>query len=135
MKKVKFLRQWINFYRIHYDFHFPYRLLVDGTFLKTCMDRKFEFKEKLTKLLHGQCWIQITPCVLAELRVIRNIFTLISHISQIIVLLPSAQLKEVYDFARNLPYLRCNHVDGLTPSQCIKDLVSNGNIERLWVMT
>ncbi len=57
VKKVKYLRKWINFYRINFNFHFPYKLLIDGTFLKVAMDRKFEFKEKLTKMLHGAVWI------------------------------------------------------------------------------
>ncbi|KAL4450494.1 hypothetical protein ABPG74_019392 [Tetrahymena malaccensis] len=115
-KKIKQLRKWINFYRINYDFHFPYKLLVDGTFLKACYDRKFEFKEKLTKLMHGQCWVQITTCVLNELRSI-------------------PQLKDLFDFAMSLPKLRCNHIDGLTPTECFKDLVQKNNTERYWVMT
>jgi len=32
-KKAKLIKKIINFFRINYDFHFPYTLLIDGNFL------------------------------------------------------------------------------------------------------
>ena len=44
-------------------------------------------------------------------------------------------MHELYEFARTLPYLKCNHVDGLTPAECFKDLIGKNNQERYWVLS
>jgi U3 small nucleolar RNA-associated protein 23 len=68
LKNAKHIRRWISFFKINYNFHVPYKVLLDGNFLKLCYDRKFEFKEKMTKFFKGTVWLQVTTCVLRELK-------------------------------------------------------------------
>jgi len=74
LKAGKQIKRICNFYKINFDFHFPFMILLDGNFLKLAIDRKFRLKEKLEKLLKGEVWLYITSCVIKELNLLGTAF-------------------------------------------------------------
>jgi len=67
IKNKKFVKRWVEYYKINFDYHMPYRFLIDGNFLKICVDKKFPLIKKLESYFKGICWIYATSCVIKEL--------------------------------------------------------------------
>ena len=57
VKVGKQSRKTLQYYRINFLFSEPYKLIVDGNFLKTCIDKKIELRTKMHKTFNGKCVI------------------------------------------------------------------------------
>lgn len=57
LKKSKKIKKIIKFFRINFDFHFPYKVLLDGNFIFVCKQRDINIKELLLKYFNGQIWV------------------------------------------------------------------------------
>lgn len=53
VKKNKFIKRTINFFKINFGFFEPFNILIDGNFLHLCLEKKIDFKTKLEKLMKG----------------------------------------------------------------------------------
>lgn len=54
-KRGKLARRNLTFYRINFNYFAPYRVLVDGTFIKACEDRKIDIKPRVEEWMGGKC--------------------------------------------------------------------------------
>jgi len=50
LKTQKHIRKLIKLYKINYNFRSPYKVILDGNFIKKCLDKEFKFKEKVIKI-------------------------------------------------------------------------------------
>lgn len=57
VKAGKQCRKVIQYYRINFHFREPYKVIVDGNFVKVCVDKKVDIKHKIEKILGGKCVI------------------------------------------------------------------------------
>ena len=102
----------INFFRINYQFHSPFTLLIDGNFLKLLVEKEISFEEKLASVLPGKFKLKTTSCISMELDLLGSDFKLI------------------HDKALSLPQQTCNH-SFQSADRCIQDHVKNFNSEKL----
>jgi len=54
VKVGKQCRKAIQFYRINFKFREPYKVILDGNFIKVCLDKKIDLRTKLDKVLGGK---------------------------------------------------------------------------------
>ena len=54
VKVGKQSRKALQYYRINFHFQEPYKVVLDGNFIKVCIDKKIELKGKLEKTLGGK---------------------------------------------------------------------------------
>jgi len=54
VKVGKQSRKALQYYRRNYLFQEPYKVVLDGNFIKVCIDKKIELKGKLEKTLGGK---------------------------------------------------------------------------------
>jgi len=54
VKVGKQSRKAIQFYRINFNFREPYKIILDGNFIKVSLDKKVELRTKLEKVLGGK---------------------------------------------------------------------------------
>ena len=112
IKKSKHIKRWLNYYRIYFDFHYPYKILIDGNFLKLCIDKEFILKEKLSKWLKGEIVFYVTSCVIQELNALPE------------------QYKYIFYEAKKLVKIKCGHIVGVSPSECFCELIGKKNEEK-----
>ena len=102
--KQKSKREWkhsMSTYRQIFQYNPPYEVVLDGNFIHASVKHKIYLKESLEKLLGGICLLSTTPCVLAELRNLGNLF------------------KGTYLAAKRLRIIKCSHSSPSPPDQCI----------------
>ena len=55
VKIGKLSKKTIQYYKINFGFFEPFKVLLDGPFLKKCIDKKINSKVKLEKIFGGKC--------------------------------------------------------------------------------
>jgi U3 small nucleolar RNA-associated protein 23 len=63
-----------NFFRLNFEFHEPYELLLDGNFLKLIVERGQPFVHKLEIILNGKVFAHVTECIIRELQLLGDRF-------------------------------------------------------------
>ena len=103
-KRGKLIKKAFKFYRINCGFFEPYKFIIDGNFLEVALKKKTELKAKFDKVFNGNCYIQITNCIIKELDLLGDDF------------------KELYLAARKIFRIKC-HKTQMDPKECISDLI------------
>lgn len=60
VKVGKQIKRVFQFYRINFRFAQPFKVIVDGSFIKYCVDKKIDLKDKIEKITGGRTYIS-TP--------------------------------------------------------------------------
>lgn len=69
--------QVLTFYRINFDFHDPYKFLLDGNFIKLILEREVDFKKRLENAITGKIKFYVPSCLIRELELLGNDFKLV----------------------------------------------------------
>ena len=124
LQRNKQNRKTLNFLRLLFGVHPPYRVLLDGNFLATCARFKIEWRRLLPKLLQvdtALVHLHVTECIIAELESLGE--------------RAAVALAE----ARTLPLLKCRskhgHVADGVAAECLARLVGGDNAGKWIVVT
>ena len=60
------MKRLLSFYRSHFNFHPPYRVVVDGTFCKAALTFKINISEQMPKYLMEEVEMVTTQCAIKE---------------------------------------------------------------------
>jgi U3 small nucleolar RNA-associated protein 23 len=115
-KKDKWIKKTINFYKYVFKFESPYKVIIDGNFAAMALNKKFEMKSSLEKLLDEKVMLIIPSCIFKEVQSIE------SKIPGLLKLLSQYKIEE------------CTH-GLLTPTNCIRDYIGVKNASKYFVAT
>mmetsp|Transcript_8856 Transcript_8856/g.18923 ORF Transcript_8856/g.18923 Transcript_8856/m.18923 type:complete len:269 (+) Transcript_8856:108-914(+) len=118
-KKHKHTRRAVGFYKVHYGFHEPYKVLLDGNFIHATLTANMgELQPQLAKLLGGRTKLYVTRCVTHELR---NL---------------GADFKQSAAAARAHELHKCGHEESpKAAADCILEQIGTSNPDHWWVAT
>ena len=115
-KKDKWIKKTINFYRFVFKFDSPYKVIIDGNFASMALNKKFELKSSLEKLLDEKVILIIPSCIFKEVQ------SLESKIPGLLRLLSQYKIEQ------------CNH-NPMNPTNCIRDYIGKKNNSKYFVAT
>ena len=115
-KKDKWIKKTLNFYKFIFKFDSPYKVIIDGNFAAMALNKKFEMKSALEKLLDSKVILTIPSCIFAEVQ------SLESKIPGLLKLLSQYKIQQ------------CPH-GLLSPTNCIRDYIGNKNQSKYFVAT
>ena len=115
-KKDKWIKKTLNFYKYIFKFESPFKIIIDGNFAATALNKKFEMKTALEKLLDEKVTLIIPSCIFKEVQSIE------SKIPGLLKLLSQYKIEE------------CKH-NLLTPTNCIRDYIGKKNNSKYFVAT
>ena len=115
-KKDKWIKKTLNFYKFIFKFDSPYKVIIDGNFAAMALNKKFEMKSALEKLLDSKVILTIPSCIFAEVQ------SLESKIPGLLKLLSQYKIQQ------------CSH-GLLSPTNCIRDYIGNKNQSKYFVAT
>ena len=104
-----------EYFRVNFNFHEPYEVILDGNFTKLLVERNPPFLKRLEQILNGKVFPKVTDCVLNELQILGD------------------QFKYVLAEAKKQQIIRCRHIFGTSPRQCISDLIGPDNSKKYMV--
>jgi U3 small nucleolar RNA-associated protein 23 len=67
VKRQKKYKKYINFYKVVYKFHPPYKIMVDGNFFHNAVSNGFNLKDTFFQLINDTPLLVMTKCVMREL--------------------------------------------------------------------
>ena len=71
LSRHKFVRRLLNYYRTHFQFEFPFVILIDGTFAFEALQWKIQIDEQLKSYLEtDQILCSTTLCAIRETELI-----------------------------------------------------------------
>lgn len=109
-KKHKNTRRTVQFYKLHYGFREPFKVLLDGNFIHAAVLAKYpDATEQLVKLLGAPCTTYTTKCVMHELRQLGGDF------------------QATYRAARKYKLHHCEHEEGTSGAECLLSQVQPNN--------
>ena len=121
IKRGKKYHKYVNFWRVVYKFHPPYKVLIDGNFFHHACKEAIDIKHQLSKILQDQPFIFMTKCIMRELENLGR--------NNIIV---EQTLKQ----ARLTVKLPCGHSGGIVdPDECIMAYIGKRNENKAFVAT
>ena len=115
-KKDKWIKKTLNFYKFVFKFDSPYKIIIDGNFASMALNKKFEMKSALEKLLDEKVILIIPSCIFKEVQSIED------KIPGLLKLLSQYKIEE------------CSH-GLLSPTNCIRDYIGNKNQSKYFVAT
>ena len=115
-KKDKWIKKAINFYRFIFKFDSPYKIIIDGNFAAMALNKKFEMKSSLEKLLDDKVTLIIPSCIFKEVQSLEN------KIPGLLKLLSQYKIEQ------------CQH-NFLSPTNCIRDYIGKKNSSKYFVAT
>ena len=115
-KKDKWIKKTLNFYKFIFKFDSPYKVIIDGNFAAMALNKKFEMKSALEKLLDSKVILTIPSCIFTEVQ------SLESKIPGLLKLLSQYKIQQ------------CSH-GLLSPTNCIRDYIGNKNQSKYFVAT
>ena len=115
-KKDKWIKKTLNFYKFIFKFDSPYKVIIDGNFAAMALNKKFEMKFALEKLLDSKVILTIPSCIFTEVQ------SLESKIPGLLKLLSQYKIQQ------------CPH-GLLSPTNCIRDYIGNKNQSKYFVAT
>lgn len=59
--------QVLTFYRMNFNFHDPYKFLIDGNFIKLIVEKEVDFKRRLESVINGKIKFYVPSCLIREL--------------------------------------------------------------------
>lgn len=105
----------VNFFRINFQLHQPYQLLLDGNFIKLVVEKELDLKKRLENALKAKVILRTTNCIMRELELLGE------------------QFKLVLEQARQLKNIHCKHPIEQSADRCILEQVGNSNERQLFV--
>ena len=115
-RKDKWIKKAINFYRFIFKFDSPYKIIIDGNFAAMALNKKFEMKSSLEKLLDDKVTLIIPSCIFKEVQSLEN------KIPGLLKLLSQYKIEQ------------CQH-NLLSPTNCIRDYIGKKNSSKYFVAT
>ena len=115
-RKDKWIKKTLNFYKYIFKFDSPFKIIIDGNFAAMALNKKFEMKSSLEKLLGEKVNLIIPSCIFKEVQSIE------SKIPGLLKLLSQYKIEE------------CKH-GLLSPTNCIRDYIGNKNQFKYFVAT
>ena len=115
-RKDKWIKKALNFYKFIFKFDSPFKIIIDGNFAAMALNKKFEMKSSLEKLLGEKVNLIIPSCIFKEVQSIE------SKIPGLLKLLSQYKIEE------------CKH-GLLSPTNCIRDYIGNKNQFKYFVAT
>ena len=115
-KKDKWIKKTINFYKFIFKFESPFKVIIDGNFASVALNKKFEIKSSLEKLLDDKVILIIPSCIFQEVQSLEN------KIPGLLKLLSQFKIEQ------------CSH-GLLSPTNCIRDYIGNKNQSKYFVAT
>ena len=115
-KKDKWIKKTLNFYKFFFKFDSPFKVIIDGNFASMALNKKFEMKSALEKLLDEKVILIIPSCIFKEVQSIED------KIPGLLKLLSQYKIEE------------CSH-GLLSPTNCIRDYIGNKNQSKYFVAT
>ncbi len=115
-RKDKWIKKTLNFYRFIFKFDSPYKIIIDGNFAAMSLNKKFEMKSSLEKLLDEKITLIIPSCIFKEVQSIE------SKIPGLLKLLSQYKIEQ------------CKH-NLMTPTNCIRDYIGKKNNSKYFVAT
>ena len=115
-RKDKWIKKTLNFYKYIFKFDSPFKVIIDGNFAAMALNKKFEMKSSLEKLLGEKVVLIIPSCIFKEVQSIEN------KIPGLLKLLSQYKIEE------------CSH-GLLSPTNCIRDYIGNKNQSKYFVAT
>mmetsp|Transcript_28422 Transcript_28422/g.71392 ORF Transcript_28422/g.71392 Transcript_28422/m.71392 type:complete len:273 (-) Transcript_28422:102-920(-) len=113
--KKKRVRKHLHFYKMAYNFHPPYRVLVEASFLVTSMMKKIFLREELPRLLQDKAFPVVTKCIVRHLRTLGE------------------EASGAALMAKRMEHVRCGHEDSpVSQAECILSLIDDSS-QRLMV--
>ena len=67
----------VNFFRINHQFHDPYQFILDGNFIRLVVEKQLDFHRKLENAIDGRITLRVTSCILRELELLGQQFSLV----------------------------------------------------------
>ena len=67
IKRGKKYHKFVNFFRVVYKFHPPFKVLLDGNFFHHFCKESIDIKHQLSKILQDQPFLFMTKCIMREL--------------------------------------------------------------------
>ena len=119
VKRQKKYKKYVNFYKVVYKFHPPYKILVDGNFFHKAISTGFNLRDNFFKLFADTPLLVMTKCVMRELE-----------------LLGKGAIGRTLDEAKRVIKESCNHPGGiLSADECIRNYVGKRNESKVFVGT
>ena len=115
-RKDKWIKKSLNFYRFVFKFDSPYKVIIDGNFAAIALNKKFEMKAALEKLLDDKVLLILPSCIFKEVQSIE------SKIPGLLKLLSQYKIEQ------------CKH-GMMTPTNCIRDYIGKKNNLKYFVAT
>ena len=115
-RKDKWIKKALNFYKYIFKFDSPFKIIIDGNFAAMALNKKFEMKTSLEKLLGEKVTLIIPSCIFKEVQSIE------SKIPGLLKLLSQYKIES------------CKH-GLLSPTNCIRDYIGNKNQFKYFVAT
>ena len=115
-RKDKWIKKALNFYKYVFKFDSPFKIIIDGNFAAMALNKKFEMKTSLEKLLGEKVTLIIPSCIFKEVQSIE------SKIPGLLKLLSQYKIES------------CKH-GLLSPTNCIRDYIGNKNQFKYFVAT
>ena len=120
IKRGKKYHKYVNFFRVVYKFHPPFKVLLDGNFFHHTVKESMDIKLQLHRILQDQPFIFLTKCVMRELENAGDA-----------ILGPKTLAA-----ARKTVKLPCSHSGGIVPpDECILDYIGKRNESKVFVGT
>lgn len=60
----------VSFFRLNFQFHPPYQMILDGNFIKLLVEKELDFSKRLEHILSGKAILRVTSCILRELELL-----------------------------------------------------------------
>eukprot|EP00798_Chlamydomonas_sp_ICE-L_P000343 gene343-1718_t len=119
VKKHKHTRRAIGFYKIHYGFHEPFKVLLDGNFIHaTTSSNLKDLDNHISRLLGCKCKLYVTRCVTQELKGL------------------GSEFKEAATASHKLDLHKCGHENKAEPAhECLTEVIGKDNGGHWWVAT
>ena len=115
-RKDKWIKKTLNFYKYIFKFDSPFKVIIDGNFALVALNKKFEMKSALEKLLDEKVILIIPSCIFKEVQ------SLEEKLPGLLQLLSQYKIEE------------CKHGQ-LSPTNCIRDYIGNKNNSKYFVAT
>ncbi|KAJ9530030.1 hypothetical protein QJQ45_023316 [Haematococcus lacustris] len=132
-KKHKHTRRAVQFYKLSFGFHEPYKVLVDGNFIHATQSSNLtDLYDHIARLLGGRVKLYVTRCMTRELEDLGVEVKEASHYA-----LPGVSgTMQALAAARGFNLHKCEHGRGeCSAAACIQEQIGDSNPSRWWVAT
>ena len=121
IRRGKRYHKYVNFYRVVYKFVPPFKVLLDGNFIFSCVRNQFDIKHNLQKILQDQPFMVMTKCIMREVENLDR---------------SKPFVRECLEQCKKIVKLPCKHTGGiLSPDQCIKEFIGTKNESKVFLAT